>query len=73
LQRPNGVSPELDPGDRNRLSLSLESEPGQASANSVDLIYLDPPFNSNASYNVLLKAPDGHQSRSALVFWPGSW
>ena len=21
---------------------------------SVDLIYLDPPFNSNASYNVLL-------------------
>ena len=27
---------------------------------SVDLIYLDPPFNSNASYNVLFKAPDGH-------------
>jgi 16S rRNA G966 N2-methylase RsmD len=23
---------------------------------SVDLIYLDPPFNSNASYNVLFKA-----------------
>ena len=22
---------------------------------SVDLIYLDPPFHSNASYNVLLK------------------
>ena len=22
---------------------------------SVDLIYLDPPFNSNASYNVLFK------------------
>ena len=25
---------------------------------SVDLIYLDPPFNSNAGYNVLFKAPD---------------
>ncbi|MCL5006014.1 MAG: hypothetical protein M1404_05730 [Acidobacteria bacterium] len=23
---------------------------------SVDLIYLDPPFNSNASYNVLFKS-----------------
>ena len=26
---------------------------------SVDLIYLDPPFNSNASYNVLFRAPSG--------------
>ncbi|MCX7304706.1 MAG: DUF2283 domain-containing protein [Hyphomicrobiales bacterium] len=25
---------------------------------SVDLVYLDPPFNSNATYNVLFKAPD---------------
>ena len=24
---------------------------------SVDLIYLDPPFNSDANYNVLFKAP----------------
>ena len=24
---------------------------------SVDLIYLDPPFNSKASYNVLFKGP----------------
>ena len=24
-------------------------------SDSVDLIYLDPPFNSNASYNVLFK------------------
>ena len=29
---------------------------------SVDLIYLDPPFNSNAGYNVLFKAPDGSGS-----------
>ena len=29
----------------------------------VDLIYLDPPFNSNASYNVLFKAPAGEDSQ----------
>ena len=29
---------------------------------SVDLIYLDPPFNSKAGYNVLFKAPDGSGS-----------
>lgn len=26
---------------------------------SVDLVYLDPPFNSNATYNVLFRAPSG--------------
>lgn len=26
---------------------------------SVDLIYLDPPFNSNADYNVLFAEKDG--------------
>ena len=26
---------------------------------SVDLIYLDPPFNSQANYNVLFKEPTG--------------
>jgi site-specific DNA-methyltransferase (adenine-specific) len=31
---------------------------------SVDLVYLDPPFNSNASYNVLFKAPSGARSPS---------
>src|SRR5262245_20811385 len=33
---------------------------------TVDLIYLDPPFNSNASYNILFKAPSGdsHRRRS---------
>ena len=26
---------------------------------SVDLVYLDPPFNSNATYNVLFAEQDG--------------
>ncbi len=29
---------------------------------SIDLIYLDPPFNSNRSYNVLLKDESGQES-----------
>jgi site-specific DNA-methyltransferase (adenine-specific) len=29
---------------------------------SVDLIYMDPPFNSNASYNVLFKEKTGEES-----------
>jgi 16S rRNA G966 N2-methylase RsmD len=28
---------------------------------SVDLVYLDPPFNSNANYNVLFKSPSGEK------------
>jgi site-specific DNA-methyltransferase (adenine-specific) len=33
---------------------------------SVDLIYLDPPFNSNASYNLLFNAPSGEQSQAQI-------
>lgn len=40
---------------------------------SVDLIYLDPPFNSNASYNVLFKAPDGVQSQSQIEAFDDTW
>jgi site-specific DNA-methyltransferase (adenine-specific) len=31
---------------------------------SVDLIYLDPPFNSRADYNVLFAEKDGTRSSS---------
>jgi site-specific DNA-methyltransferase (adenine-specific) len=40
---------------------------------SVDLIYLDPPFNSNASYNVLFRAPDGHQSQAQIETFDDTW
>jgi DNA modification methylase len=32
---------------------------GKIAPESVDLIYLDPPFNSQAAYNVLYKSPIG--------------
>lgn len=31
---------------------------------SVDLVYLNPPFNSNASYNVLFKGPSGNTRKT---------
>ncbi len=33
---------------------------------SVNLVYLDPPFNSNATYNVLFRAPTGEQSQGLI-------
>ncbi|MDP3341079.1 DNA methyltransferase [Frigidibacter sp.] len=40
---------------------------------SVDLIYLDPPFNSNASYNVLFKGGDGAQSAAQIEAFDDTW
>ena len=34
---------------------------------SVDLIYLDPPFNSNASYNLLFRERSGEQSAAQIT------
>jgi 16S rRNA G966 N2-methylase RsmD len=31
-------------------------------SSSIDLVYLDPPFNSNASYNVLFGEQDGSRA-----------
>ncbi len=39
----------------------------------VDLVYLDPPFNSNATYNVLFKAPSGEQSQAQIEAFEDSW
>lgn len=40
---------------------------------SVDLIYLDPPFNSNANYNVLFKSPDGLKSHAQIEAFEDTW
>ena len=34
---------------------------------SVDLIYLDPPFNSNRAYNLLFKTPKGQESDAQIT------
>jgi site-specific DNA-methyltransferase (adenine-specific) len=40
---------------------------------SVDLVYLDPPFNSNANYNILFKSPGGHAADSQIQAFEDSW
>jgi site-specific DNA-methyltransferase (adenine-specific) len=40
---------------------------------SVDLIYLDPPFNSNASYNVLFRGPKGGESPAQIEAFDDTW
>ena len=40
---------------------------------SVDLIYLDPPFNSNANYNILFRSPTGEQSNAQIEAFEDSW
>ncbi len=41
--------------------------------NSIDLIYLDPPFNSKADYNILYKEPDGSQSKAQITAFEDTW
>ena len=40
---------------------------------SVDRVYLDPPFNSNANYNVLFAAKDGHQAAAQIQAFEDTW
>ena len=40
---------------------------------SVDLIYLDPPFNSQATYNVLFRSTAGEKSRAQIEAFGDTW
>ncbi len=40
---------------------------------SVDLIYLDPPFNSNATYNVLFRERTGEDSAAQITAFEDTW
>lgn len=39
----------------------------------VDLVYLDPPFNSNRDYNVIFKDESGNKSDAQLVAFEDTW
>ncbi|MEA2173555.1 MAG: hypothetical protein QOD00_1147 [Blastocatellia bacterium] len=60
---------------RNKLffgdNLSILRE--QVAAESVDLIYLDPPFNSSANYNVLFQEKGGEQSAAQITAFEDTW
>jgi site-specific DNA-methyltransferase (adenine-specific) len=40
---------------------------------TVDLIYLDPPFNSKRDYNLLFKTPKGFDSDAQISAFDDSW
>jgi DNA modification methylase len=40
---------------------------------SIDLIYLDPPFNSKQAYNLLFKTPKGQNSDAEITAFEDTW
>lgn len=42
-------------------------------AESVDLVYLDPPFNSNRTYNVLFKHKSGDEAGAQIQAFDDTW
>ena len=40
---------------------------------SVDLVYLDPPFNSNRDYNVIFRDESGNRSDAQLLASEDTW
>ena len=61
--------------DPNRLYYgdNLDVLRAHVASDSVDLIYLDPPFNSNASYNILFKSPDGAGADASIEAFDDTW
>jgi DNA modification methylase len=45
----------------------------EIASESVDLVYLDPPFNSNANYNVLFKEQSGERSAAQVRAFDDTW
>ncbi len=54
-------------------NLDFLRDPEQFPTGSVDLIYLDPPFNSNATYNVLFKEVTGEPSAAQIKAFDDTW
>lgn len=46
---------------------------GHIADESVDLIYLDPPFNSKRDYNLLFKSPKGQKSEAQIEAFKDTW
>jgi site-specific DNA-methyltransferase (adenine-specific) len=66
-QLPQGVANMLYYGDNlDVLRLHVKDQ-------SVDLVYLDPPFNSNANYNVLFAEQDGSRSAAQIKAFGDTW
>ncbi len=56
-------------GDNLDILRNLEHFPDEC----VDLIYLDPPFNSNRNYNVLFRSESGADSQAQITAFEDTW
>ena len=55
------------------LDIIKEFAGGGYGSQGADLIYLDPPFNSKADYNILYDNPTGDKSRSQIEAFEDTW
>ena len=55
------------------MKLGLEILQKHIADNSVDLIYIDPPFNSKRGYNILFKEADGTASDAQITAFEDCW
>ena len=54
-------------------NLDILRNPEYFKEDSVDLIYLDPPFNSSATFNLLFSSPKGHKSDAQIEAFEDTW
>lgn len=64
----------IDPaGNRLYYGDNLDVLRDHVASESVDLVYLDPPFNSNASYNILFRSPTGSGADASIEAFDDTW
>ncbi len=62
-----------NPGNHLHYGDNLAVLRDHVASESVDLIYLDPPFNSNATYNILFRSPTGTGADAQIEAFEDSW
>ena len=62
-----------DPGHRLYYGDNLDVLREHIEDSSIDLIYLDPPFNSNAGYNVLFRTATGAGADASIEAFDDTW
>lgn len=68
-----GVATTVEPANKLYYGDNLEVLRERIASSSVDLIYLDPPFNSNRSYNVLFKEKSGVDAQAQMEAFDDTW
>jgi DNA modification methylase len=71
--RVSGFAPEGGVLNKLYYGDNLDVLRGEIPDKSIDLVYLDPPFNSSATYNVLFASPKGHFSHAQIAAFEDTW